>query len=322
MRRPRRPAAAALAVLALLASPAGAAARPTPGALDPSFGTAGWTKTPPRTGGERRLVELSPLPDGGAAVADLEAGQIVRLRPDGSLERRFGHHGLLSLGPSTLGGGKPGSYFIPNSIAVDRAGRLVVFGGQTDPARSVEVLGVPRTIPSSFAIVLRFDREGRRDPSFGGGKGYVRDDFGLLSPLSSEMPLVGAMKGVVDSRNRPVLLAGVLSMTGACIHSTGVEEIPKAVVRLTSTGAPDPTFGSGGVSVVEGTTSFPQQLQMAGDGQLAVGGGPSGATAVDCRNGDVIYRLGPDGERSARFGTEGALSLARMRLAALEPSGR
>jgi hypothetical protein len=262
--------------LVFLLLPSGSrAAVPSSGPrLDPSFGRSGWTKTPPGTGGEGRLVELSLFPDGGPVVADLGAGQIARLRPDGSLDRRFGHHGLLSLGPSALSGGNPDLTFLPNSIAVDHAGRLVVFGEQTDPTRSVE-FPVAGSIPSSSAVVLRLNGRGRRDLSFGDGRGYVRDDFGLVSPLSSEVPLVEAMKGVVDSRNRPILLAGVVSPAGACVHETRVEEVPKAVVRLMSTGAPDPTFGSDGVSAIEGTTSFPQ-LQIAGQDQLAVGAGPTG----------------------------------------------
>lgn len=313
--------AALLVALSLFAGASGAATRHLGVRLDPSFGRSGWTKTPPGTAGEGRLVEVSVAPDGGPVVADLVEGRIIRLAPDGRLERRFGHHGRLSIGPSAFDGGHRGRTFVPTSIALDQAGRLVVFGQQSDPGRTVKVPGnIPEDVPSSFAIVSRFDRQGHRDPGFGGGKGYVRDDFGLHSPLSSQVPLVGAMNGIVDSQDRPVLLAGVTSSAGPCAQGGGIEEIPKALVRLTRAGAPDPAFGSGGVSPIEGTTRFPQ-LEIAGKGQLAVGAGPIGSTRVDCRNGDVIYRLGPNGERSGQFGSEGALSLERMRLSAMEPSG-
>lgn len=91
-------------------------------------------------------------------------------------------------------------------------------------------------------------------------------------------------------------------------------------MRLTPAAAPDPTFGSGGVTLTEGTASFPQ-LQIAGQGQLAVGAGPIAATRAECRRGDVIYRLGSNGERLGRIGSGGAIVLSGMRLAALEPSG-
>jgi len=75
-----RPVATTPFVLLFLFLPAShAAARSSGPRLDRSFGMAGWTRTPPGTGGEGRLVELSSSPDAGTVVADLDAGQIVRL---------------------------------------------------------------------------------------------------------------------------------------------------------------------------------------------------------------------------------------------------
>ncbi|MBS1675838.1 MAG: hypothetical protein JST08_00490 [Actinobacteria bacterium] len=271
--------------------------------------------------GEGRNVELSVAPDGGPMVGELSEGRILRLAPDGRPDRGFGKQGLLSLGPSTFSGNRRGLTFLASSMAVDRAGRLLVFGQQNDPNQSVQLPGgTAEGVISSYAIVSRFDREGVRDRSFGGGKGYIRDDFGLQSPISAETPFVGALRGAVDARNRPVLLAGVTIPAGACAQRSGVEEVPKALVRLTTSGALDPTFGSGGVSPIDGTTSHPQ-FEVAGNGQMVVGAGPVGSSRADCRNGDVIYRLGPNGERSIKFGTEGVLALPDTRLAALEPSG-
>jgi uncharacterized delta-60 repeat protein len=286
--------------------------------LDRSFGGTGWVKTPQGTGGGGREVEVSIAPDGEPVLADLYAGQIVRLRADGSLQQRFGHHGVRVIESSIPDGRHLHFLFAPKSMAVDHAGRVLIFGSQVDMSTGVPVAGLSEPVPSSEAMVLRWDRRGRLDRSFGGGKGYVREDFGLHSELSSEVPLVGAMAGSVDSRDRPILLVGVASEVGPCFRST-VGELPKGVVRLTPGGALDDSFGTGGISAIEGGTDFPQ-LQVAGEGQLAIG-----TQTVDeqarCRVREMIYRLGKNGERSVRFGSDGVLSLDRMQLDALEPSG-
>jgi uncharacterized delta-60 repeat protein len=306
--------------LLLLSSAAAAAHRTSPVRLDRSFGGAGWIKTPQGTGGAEGRVEVSVAANGEPVVADLLAGEIFRLRADGGPQDRFGHHAYRSVGGSSPDAKHHYRIFAPRSMAVDRAGRVLIFGRQADLARAVEVPLSPQPVPSSVAEVLRLDRSGRPDPSFGGGKGYVLDDLGLQSELSSEVPLVGALAGSVDSRGRPIFLAGVASQEGSCAGKSAVEEVPKGVVRLRPGGALDDSFGTGGISALEGNTDFPQ-LQIAGEDQLAIGAGPSADDQDPCRVGELIYRLGKNGERSSRFGSEGALSLDRMQLAALEPSG-
>lgn len=313
---------ATLVLISLVLIPSAATAAPSSSSvrLDRSFGRTGWIKTPQGTGGAGGRVEVSVAPDGEPVVADLLAGQLVRLRADGAPQDRFGHRGYRSVGTSIADAKHHFLIFVPKSMAVDRAGRVLIFGRQADVASAVEVPLSPQPVPSSVAEVLRLDSSGRRDPRFGGGKGYVLDDFGLQSELSSEVPLVGAMAGSVDSRGRPIFLVGVASQEGPCTNRTRVEEVPKGVVRLTSAGALDDSFGTGGISAIDGDTDFPQ-LQIAGEDQLAVGAGPAFDNQARCRGGELIYRLGKNGERSSQFGSEGALSLHRMQLAALEPSG-
>jgi uncharacterized delta-60 repeat protein len=306
--------------LVLVPFAATAARRASSVRLDRSFGRTGWIKTPQGTGGAEGRIEVSVAPNGEPVVADLLAGEIFRLRADGGPQHRFGRRGYRSVGGSYPDAKHHYRIFAPRSMAVDRAGRVLIFGRQVDLARAVEVPLSPQPVPSSVAEVLRLDRSGRPDPSFGGGKGYVLDDLGLQSELSSEVPLVGALAGSVDSRGRPIFLAGVASQAGPCIGRTRVEEVPKGVVRLTSGGALDDSFGTSGISAIEGNTDFPQ-LQISGEDQLAIGAGPTADDQARCRVGELIYRLGRNGERSTRFGSEGALSLHRMQLAALEPSG-
>ena len=284
------------------------------GRLDPSFGEYGVAEISPAGSVEQDGVELSLEPDGASVVSGSLGRQIVRLRPGGSLDSSFGRAGLLRPGLSTARPGRLPTFFA-SSVAVDGRGRVLVFGEKSDTRRTVEILGTPSDIPSSRAVVLRFSRSGRRDLSFGEGKGYVRYDFGLTSPYSSKVPLVGAMAGTVDSENRPVLIAGVSAPTAGCFGRSGAGEIPRAVVRLTTAGLPDPTFGADGVSAIEGVGSYPQ-LQIDDQDQVAVEVG-----AAACRSRSTLYRLGLDGARLPDFASGGELPLSRMSLATVDPSG-
>jgi hypothetical protein len=119
-------------------------------------------------------------------------GKIVRFLPNGSLDASFGKAGELELGPETTTEGVGGQAFFPRTIAVDSRGRVLVFGQQDDFARVFEASS-GQHVPKSSAVVLRLDPEGRLDPSFGEGKGFVRDDFGLGSGLRTHIPMVGVL---------------------------------------------------------------------------------------------------------------------------------
>ncbi len=264
-------------------------------------------------------MELSLASDGAPVLADLEERKFFGLLSNGAVDESFGVDGGLQLSLATASEGVISRSFTPTGFTVDSSGRLLVFGFQSDSARSVPVFGTPGGLASRTPLVLRLDPSGALDPTFGGGRGFVRSTFGLTSPLSPKVPLVQAMGGTVDSRDRPVLLAGAAAVAPACIGKGGIEEVPRAVVRLTTSGALDPTFGRGGKSTIEGTQSG--SLLGAGEGQLAVGTGPIGGNRPQCRYGATVYRLGPNGERSAEFGPAGVRSFRPFRLGALEPSG-
>lgn len=292
------------------------------GSLDQTFGSHGMVVSPVGTAGAEANVEADVAVDGSVFVANHspEGIWIGRLRPDGSISKGFGRDGFLSLDRSTANEGFNGREFFPNSFALDRDGRVVVFGEQVFLGQSVEVPAMPSTVFTSEALVARFTRSGRPDKSFGSGKGFVRDSFGLSSPLSAGSRLVAAMAGAVDSEDRPILIAGVLSEIGNCRGKAGVGKTPAAVVRLTETGALDPTYGSEGVSPIEGSSSFPT-IQIDDRDQIAVGAGPIRQSTAQCGRGEAIIRLGESGERLSEFGSDGVLSLPRYRLFALEASG-
>jgi uncharacterized delta-60 repeat protein len=181
--------------------------------------------------------------------------------------------------------------------------------------------GILNSLPASSAIVLRFSGRGELDPSFGEGRGFIREDFGLASEFPTEIPLVGAMAGRVDSQDRPVFVAGVSALTNACYGHSFINDQPRAVVRLTATGVPDPSFGGGdGISPIEGANGF-RGLEVDAADRPLVGVGRIGGRRTECRIGSTLIRLRRDGERLAGFGAGGVRELRELSLDVLQPSG-
>jgi uncharacterized delta-60 repeat protein len=306
-------------LLAFLSSAAPASAQPRFGHLDPSFGERGRASTSLNVTDKFGKVELSIAPDGSAVLAD--QGILVRFRPDGSRYLGFGNEGELVLRVDTAAEGVAERTFFPGNIAVDDRGRVLVFGQQTDTREIYDPNGMYSPLPASSAIVLRFSGRGKPDSSFGDGRGFIREDFGLVSEFPTETPLVSALTGRVDSRDRPVLVAGVSSSTGACYGHSFINAQPRAVVRLTETGTPDPSFGGGdGISPFEGSNGF-RGLEVDSADRPLVGVGRIGGVRTECRLGTTLVRLRRDGEPLASFGADGVRALGRLNLDVLQPSG-
>lgn len=299
-----------------------ASAKSMAGRLDPTFGKGGWTVTPPGSAGEEADIELASSAAGPVMVGNGLEGRFVRFLSDGSRDSDFGKGGELVIGPETARDGVEERAFSPDSIAMDSRGRVLVFGEQIDTRQSfIADMGI--SVSASSAVVLRFSGEGRPDPSFGEGKGFIQGDFGLSSGLNTDIPMVGSMAGRVDSHDRPIFVAGVSSPTqGGCIAHGGVGTRPRAVVRLTESGQPDPAFGGGdGVSpMIEGSTSFPG-FEIDGEDRPVVGVGRIGSPRAECQPGTTLFRLGKDGELLSGFGSDGVRVFKRFNLAVLEPSG-
>jgi uncharacterized delta-60 repeat protein len=291
------------------------------GRLDPAFGKKGLAVTPLGIAGEEADVELASTPSGSVVVANALEGALVRFLPDGSRDTGFGDGGELLLGSNTAAEGVAERTFFSRGIAVDSRGRVLIFGQQTDTRQLYNPGDFTGESSASAAIVLRFSDEGDPDPSFGEGRGFIRSDFGLGSGLRTDIPMVAALAGRVDSRDRPVLVAGVLSPTSGCEGHSGVGSRPRAVVRLTESGQPDTTFGDGnGLSPIEGSTSFPA-LEIDGQDRSVIGVGGIGGVRAECQPGTTLFRLRRDGKRLSGFGSDGVRTFKRLHLAVLDPSG-
>lgn len=291
------------------------------GRLDHGFGKEGWAMTRLGIATVGTGVEVGSGPAGSAIVAGALGGPIVRFLPNGSPDPSFGTGGRLQLGPATLREGIDQLTFFSQAMAVDGRGRVLVFGTQTDTRQTFIAPGGAQGQPKSSAVVLRFTPGGRPDPTFGEGAGFVRGAFGLGSGLDTEVPMVGVRAGTVDSRDRPVFVAGVAAAVSGCYAHGTVSYVPRAVVRLTESGQADAGFGAGdGVSLIEGSAGFPGLGFDAAD-QPVVGAGPLGGHDAGCEPGTTVYRLRQDGGRLAGFGTDGVRVFKRLHLALVEPSG-
>lgn len=278
------------------------------GSLDPSFGVDGIAMTPLETA-SRLSIELGIGPDGSATVGNLSS-YLVRFDPGGAQAPGFGESGKLSLTPDPIAEGVAGRSLRPSNFVVDGAGRLLVFGEESDAGHTYPI---PRTTENqtateSEAVVLRFDQQGRLDPTFGTG-GFVRSSFGLRSQLHTKMPLTDATAGRVDSKNRPVLVVGGAAVQLGC-HAGAVTYYPLGVVRLTNTGSVDRTFGRDGVAPISGSTGSPG-LGIDAAGRPAIGLGHYLRPTLACHAGTALARLRANGEPMRRFGLHGSTTLSQ-----------
>jgi uncharacterized delta-60 repeat protein len=292
--------------------------------LDPSSGAGGLSFSPPGTAGGSGFTEVDAAPDGSAMVSS-GGSAIVRFGPEGTWDSTFAGSGHLSFEPDPAAAGDSKKTFQPRATAVDSKGRLLVFGAEYDDSQTASSGSTEsgEALTESEAMVLRFDPDGSLDPTFGEGAGFVRYTFGVKSPdyvHLANFPMVSAIAGTVDSKDRPVLAVGAVEGVGGCYAKgdQGVEV--RGVARLTEAGLPDPTFGNAGVVRTAGTNAFPY-LGIAAVDQPVVDVGTTGGKEPECHSGATVIRLGENGARLGAFGSGGVRHLKKFGLALVEPSG-
>lgn len=206
-----------------------AAVRLTPtGAPDLTFGTSGMATVD--FGSMDLVSDIALRPDGRIVLAGfiaLSSFAAAQLTADGSLDPTFGT------------GGKAVTRFDPvygeaSAMALQPDGKVVLAGSV---ASDRAVLG-RSVIPIHDFAVARLTVDGHPDPTFGtGGTTTVGFDLGTETRWQDDRA-----SAVAVQPDGAIVLAGFAVGDPTAGYPTGFV----AAARLTPTGAPDPTFGSGG----------------------------------------------------------------------------
>ncbi len=165
--------------------------------------------------------------------------------------------------------------------AEDRA-----FASVLQPDGKIVVGGRARTNRNFPDFVLaRFLPNGSLDASFGTG-GIVITNLNRATAPQDEID------ALVLQPDGKIVAVGSARTTGGALVSTGI-------VRYETNGALDPTFGAGGIVLLDAAVDRAVILQM--DGKIVCGGGGGSAASSNFQ----IARLNPDGSLDGTFGTGG-----------------
>ena len=258
------------------------------------------------------------------ALASGEAFALARHERDGALDATFGDRGVVI------------TRFANRSVAYDAAiddrGRIVAAGttGRDVYTANSFYDGQPGT---EFALA-RYGPDGAVDPSFGSA-GKVQTPFSQHGPAQANAVAIqpdglimvagSAGKSLALARYLPdgsldssfssdgKLLVGVVddptlqTASGVALVAHGRIVVGGLacsrrvcnvfVARFEGSGAPDPSFGSGGVELVQADMTRASNLVVQSDGKLVIGAGP------------FLYRFEPDGSLDPSFSDDGILPL-------------
>jgi uncharacterized delta-60 repeat protein len=182
---------------------------------------------------------------------------LARYGPDGALDPSFGSAGKVRTPFSPHGPAQA------NAVAIQPHGLIMVAG----------------TAGKSLALA-RYLPDGSLDPSFS-------SDGKLLVSVVEDATLVTA-SGVALAAHGGIVVGGL-----ACSH----RDCNVFVARFEASGAPDPSFGSGGVVLVHADMTRASNLVAQSDGRLVIGAGL------------FLYRFEPDGSLDPSFSDDGILPL-------------
>jgi uncharacterized delta-60 repeat protein len=239
----------------------------TNGFLDPAFGTGGIVR--PTLPGSPTAFAVAFEPSGNIVVGGPSGAAatlmtVLRLQPNGTPDPTFGTAGVATIDPSSNGTG--GSLF---DIALQPDGKIVLAGYANAGASNIEV------------AVARLTTSGAPDAGFGGA-GVVRTDVSPSVDLAHDVAL---------QPDGMIVIAGYAS--GPTIETL--------VIRYGGTnGAPDLTFGSGGVALTSvGQNNQARALVVQPDGKITT----AGFDGADF----LLARFSSVGVLDSSFGTAGIL---------------
>lgn len=186
----------------------------------------------------------------------------------GSLDKTFGTGGLVRTPVLS-------SNDVATAVALQADGKIVVAGYST----YVTALTATISVASNYLTLVRYNTNGSPDATFGA----PLNSGGKITDLPGT-----AMAVAIQSDGK--ILAGGTSGTGADL----------LIVRYTSDGQLDPTFGSGGQTAIDagGTTDAVTSLAVQNDGKIVIVGNKQVTTPSGTVNSIALMRLASDGTSS------------------------
>jgi uncharacterized delta-60 repeat protein len=269
----------------------------TNGSLDTTFGSGGIVETQVGTFGVAASA-LALQSDGKILLAG--PGAMARYLTNGSLDSSFGSGGIAATPVSG-----------PTAIAEQPDGKILLAAGGPVQGALATPAGLAYAFTEVAGVISRYDANGSLDASFG-----IAGQAGSLAVVSAIA--VQSSGGCVSTCN--ILGAGTIAnnpSTGSSVLSVGF-----GMVRYTSNGSVDSTFGAGGGVTNSFTPQEPQAapfalaLQTNGDivaaGTAGQVGSPSFVTQADfalaryTSSGTLDTTFGSNGEATTVFGTNEA----------------
>jgi uncharacterized delta-60 repeat protein len=253
------------------------------GTLDTTFGTGGHPTGVVQlnlTPSDDEVVALQIQPwDGKIVVQGINSGSeiaIARFNTNGSSDSTFGSGGFVIDNPAafqSLGLG-------PSGLALQPDHRIVAAGSTLDPSSHYWRF-----------LVQRYNSDGSLDTSFN-GTGFVS-----ATPSNATTTSGG---GIVLQPDGSIVMAGSVGFTNSS---------QAAVIRFSSTGILDPTFGGNGWAYVSGL-SYPTGIVIHPNtgGEFDVVGVHTDTTTSTHTHSSAVARLQANGSLDTSFGANAGLS--------------
>ena len=251
---------------------------------------------------------------------------VARLSEDGTLDRSFGANGLIT---NVIAAGEASSS--AQSLTIDASDRIVVGGTTFDGA-----VGTP--------LLVRYTTDGALDHSFGKAGVVTIPETGISAPapvgvaIDSAGRIIAAGNNIDSGFEQKTYIVryddrgvadsafgadgnGIVEVAGPAIQAFVLDNVDRSVVagafidgtnmgmmRLSSDGLPDPSFGSDGTGVVTTPSDAliaPHAITIDHDGNIvmsAVENDFSSPATVQ------VLRYTADGLLDTSFGTDGIAS--------------
>jgi len=267
------------------------------GSLDLTFGDGGKVLTEfPNAYTQARGIAIQA--DGKIVVVGQAVGvlaftadiAVARYTVNGALDPSFAGTGIVTVSVGAIDDAR--------AVVVPFDGRIVIAGSARD------------LMPfDDDVVVLRLNRNGSLDPSFGTG-GIVRTDATGLSDAATS---------VMVQRNGKIVVAG--SASGDKFSGW----YDALLVRYNRDGSLDPTFGTAGIAVADLAGSDDvSAAALQADGKIVVGS-TSGALFTVARfhtDGSIDPTFGSNGVAQADFATPDEDPFDTLTALAIQPDGR